>query len=42
MEVSQGLDNDHLDLILNSPGGSPEAAEAIVSYLRLEPWPRNG
>ena len=34
MEVSQGLESDHLDLILHSPGGSPEAAEAIVSYLR--------
>ena len=34
MEVTQGLDGDELDLILHSPGGSPEAAEAIVSYLR--------
>ena len=34
MEVSQGLEGDGLDLILHSPGGSPEAAEAIVSYLR--------
>ena len=34
MEVSQGLSGDTLDLILHSPGGSPEAAEAIVSYLR--------
>ena len=34
MEVSQGLENDRLDLLLHSPGGSPEAAEAIVSYLR--------
>lgn len=34
MEVSQGLAGDQLDLILHSPGGSPEAAEAIVSYLR--------
>ena len=34
MEVSQGLTGDRLDLILHSPGGSPEAAEAIVSYLR--------
>ena len=34
MEVSHGLDGDLLDLILHSPGGSPEAAEAIVSYLR--------
>ena len=28
------LDGDCLDLILHSPGGSLEAAEAIVSYLR--------
>ena len=34
MEVSHGLESDGLDLILHSPGGSPEAAEAIVSYLR--------
>lgn len=34
MEVSQGLQGDSLNLILHSPGGSPEAAEAIVSYLR--------
>ncbi len=34
MEVSHGLKNQNLDLILHSPGGSPEAAEAIVSYLR--------
>lgn len=34
MEVSHGLGGGELDLILHSPGGSPEAAEAIVSYLR--------
>ena len=34
MEVSQGLESDRLDLILHRPGGSPEAAEATVSYLR--------
>lgn len=34
MEVSYGLKGDRLDLILHSPGGAPEAAEAIVSYLR--------
>ncbi len=34
MEVTQGLEGSALDLILHSPGGSPEAAEAIVSYLR--------
>ena len=34
MEVSHGLEGDGLDLILHSPGGAPEAAEAVVSYLR--------
>ncbi len=34
MEVTAGLEGPNLDLILHSPGGSPEAAEAIVSYLR--------
>lgn len=34
MEVSHGLGGEKLDLIVHSPGGSPEAAEAIVSYLR--------
>ena len=34
MEVTAGLEGPHVDLILHSPGGSPEAAEAIVSYLR--------
>ena len=34
MEVTYGLSGDTLDLILHSPGGSPEAAEAVVSYLR--------
>lgn len=34
MEVVRGFDGTNLDLILHSPGGSPEAAEAIVSYLR--------
>ena len=35
MEVSYKLgDGKGLDLILHSPGGSPSAAEAIVSYLR--------
>jgi hypothetical protein len=34
MEVSHGLHGDQLDLILHSPGGYPEAAEAIVAYLR--------
>ena len=34
MEVVHGLQNPNLDLILHSPGGSAEAAEAIVAYLR--------
>ena len=34
MEVSAGLKNDNLDLILHSPGGSVETAEAFVLYLR--------
>ena len=34
MEVCYKLEGESLDLILHSPGGSPEAAEAIVSYLR--------
>lgn len=34
MEVTQGLTGNAIDLVLHSPGGSPEAAEAIVSYLR--------
>ena len=34
MEVSNGIVGPSLDLILHSPGGSPQATEAIVSYLR--------
>lgn len=35
MEVVHGLDYSiGLDLIMHSPGGSPDAAEAIVHYLR--------
>jgi ATP-dependent protease ClpP protease subunit len=34
MEVVHGLKGENLDLILHSPGGSAEATEAIVSYLR--------
>lgn len=35
MEVVHGLDGSKgLDMILHSPGGSPEAAEAFVTYLR--------
>ncbi|MDI9398060.1 MAG: serine protease, partial [Euryarchaeota archaeon] len=34
MEVVHGTSGDNLDLILHTPGGSPEATAAIVSYLR--------
>jgi len=34
MEVVHGLKGEKLDLIIHSPGGSPEAAEALVTYLR--------
>lgn len=34
MEVMHGIQSNQLDLLLHSPGGSLEAAEAIVSYLR--------
>jgi hypothetical protein len=35
MEVVHGLNGqDGLDLIVHSPGGSPDAAEAVVHYLR--------
>lgn len=34
MEVTSDISGPNLDLILHSPGGSPEAAEAIVSFLR--------
>lgn len=34
MEVLHGLPGPSLDLIVHSPGGSPTATEAIVSYLR--------
>jgi hypothetical protein len=36
MEVVHGLKGDKLDLILHSPGGSAEAAEAMVNYLRTK------
>jgi hypothetical protein len=36
MEVCHGVDERELDLILHSPGGSPEAAEQIVEYLRTQ------
>ncbi|MBX3243134.1 MAG: ATP-dependent Clp protease proteolytic subunit, partial [Acidobacteria bacterium] len=34
MEAIYGLSGDQLDLILHTPGGSAEATDAIVSYLR--------
>jgi hypothetical protein len=34
MEVCRGLEGERLDLILHSPGGSPEATASIVRYLR--------
>jgi ATP-dependent protease ClpP protease subunit len=34
MEAISGLKGDTLDLILHTPGGSAEATDAIVSYLR--------
>ncbi len=36
MSVLHGLRNDKLDLIIHSPGGSAEAAEQIVNYLRAK------
>lgn len=36
MEVVHGLKGKSLDLILHSPGGSIEAAEAFVTYLRTK------
>ncbi len=34
MEAVSNIEERELDLILHSPGGSPEAAEAIIEYLR--------
>lgn len=34
MEVIHGLEEDGLDIILHSPGGSAESTEQIVSYIR--------
>ncbi len=34
MEAMSNIEERKLDLILTSPGGSPEAAEAIMGYLR--------
>ena len=36
MSAVNGLKNDKLDLIIHSPGGSVEAAEQIVNYLRAK------
>lgn len=36
MSALNGLKNDKLDLIIHSPGGSAEAAEQIVNYLRAK------
>lgn len=36
MEVSYGLSKAPVDLIIHSPGGSPEAAEGIVEYLHAQ------
>ena len=36
MSALHGLKSKHLDLILHSPGGSLEAAEQIVNYLRTK------
>lgn len=36
METVSDIDADGIDLILHSPGGSPEVAEQIVSYLRAK------
>lgn len=36
MECCHGVHEDELDLVLHSPGGSPEAAEQMVNYLRTQ------
>jgi Serine dehydrogenase proteinase len=36
MEVCRDVEERELDLLLHSPGGSPEAAEQIVEYLRTQ------
>jgi hypothetical protein len=36
MEVINGLSGEALDLIIHSPGGSAEATESLVSYLRTK------
>jgi hypothetical protein len=35
-EVLRGIDSKSIDLVLHSPGGSPEAAESIVKVLRSQ------
>lgn len=34
METLHGIQGNHLNLIIHSPGGSPSAAAAIVNYIR--------
>jgi hypothetical protein len=34
MEACSNIDNRKLDLLLDSPGGNPDAAESIMAYLR--------
>ena len=36
MEVLHGLQGPALDLLIHSPGGSPEATEALVTYIRTK------
>lgn len=35
-EVLQGIDSENIDVLLHSPGGQSEAAEAIVKLLRAK------
>ena len=36
MEVCRRIPERELDLIIHSPGGSPQAAEQMVNYLRAK------
>lgn len=36
MECCHSVKEDELDLVLHSPGGSPEAAEQMINYLRTQ------
>jgi len=36
MEVCHNVPETELDLLIHSPGGSPEAAEQMVNYLRSQ------